>query len=115
MSCRGRKGFGEAGTSLEQEKDPLMKRELLELVRSFYKIREVRVRKRLFEMVKAAGAAGPAEVLARPKGQQLQARFQLIRVKTIGGSRTRGVTDAVGHDRMRLTMVRRESAALCFV
>ena len=32
----------------EQEKDPLIKRETLELGRSYYKIREARVRKRIF-------------------------------------------------------------------
>jgi transcriptional regulator with XRE-family HTH domain len=32
MSGRGRKGFGEAGTPFEKEKDPLIKRETLELV-----------------------------------------------------------------------------------
>src|SRR5229473_2353025 len=39
MSGRGRKGFGEAGTPFEQEKDPLIKRETLELVRAYYKTR----------------------------------------------------------------------------
>jgi transcriptional regulator with XRE-family HTH domain len=63
MSGRGRKGFGEAGTPFEQEKDPLSKRETLQLVRAYYKIREPRVRKRIFEMVKAVGAASHAEVL----------------------------------------------------
>jgi transcriptional regulator with XRE-family HTH domain len=64
MSGRGRKGgFGEAGTPFEQEKDPLIKRETLELVRAYYKIREARVRKRIFEMVKAVGAASHAENL----------------------------------------------------
>ena len=63
MSGRGRKGFGEAGTPFEQDKDPLIKRETLELVRAYYKIREARVRKRIFEMVKAVGAASHAEVI----------------------------------------------------
>ena len=67
MSGRGRKGFGEAGTPLEQEKDPLIKRETLELVRAYYKIREGRVRKRIFEMVKAVGAASHAEMLGGRK------------------------------------------------
>ena len=67
MSGRGRKGFGEAGTPFEQEKDPLIKRETLELVRAYYKIREGRVRKRIFEMVKAVGAASHAEVLGGPR------------------------------------------------
>src|SRR5580704_8957839 len=68
-SGRGRKGFGEAGTPFEQEKDPLIKRETLELVRAYYKIREARVRKRIFEMVKAVGAASHAEVLGGRKGR----------------------------------------------
>ena len=67
MSGRSRKSFSEAGTPFEQEKDPLIKRETLELVRAYYKIREDRVRKRIFEMVKAVGAASHAEVLADTK------------------------------------------------
>jgi transcriptional regulator with XRE-family HTH domain len=70
ISGRGRKGFGEAGTPFEQEKDPLIKRETLELVRAYYKIRESRVRKRIFEMVKAVGAASHAEVLGGRKGHK---------------------------------------------
>jgi transcriptional regulator with XRE-family HTH domain len=69
MSGRGRKGFGEVGTPFEQEKDPLIKRETLELVRAYYKIREAQVRKRIFEMVKAVGAASHAEVLGGRKGR----------------------------------------------
>ncbi len=37
--------------------DPLVKRETLELVRAYYKISDTRVRNRLYEMVKALGAA----------------------------------------------------------
>ena len=70
MSGRGRKGFGEPGTPFEQEKDPLVKRETLELVHAYYKIREGRVRKRVFEMVKAVGAASPAEVLRGRDGKR---------------------------------------------
>ena len=66
-SNRGRKVSGEAGTQFAQEKDPLIKRETLELVRAYYKIREGGVRKRIFEMVKAMGAASPAEVLGGRK------------------------------------------------
>jgi transcriptional regulator with XRE-family HTH domain len=72
MSSRGRKGFGEAGTPFEQKKDPLIKRETLELVRAYYKIREARVRKRLFEMVKAVGAASHAELLGGLKERKSQ-------------------------------------------
>jgi transcriptional regulator with XRE-family HTH domain len=67
MSGRGRNGFGEAGTPFEQEKDPMIKRETLELVRAYYKIREGRVRKRIFEMVKAVGVASHAEMLGGRK------------------------------------------------
>jgi transcriptional regulator with XRE-family HTH domain len=72
MSGRGRKGFGEAGTPFEQEKDkdPLIKRETLELVRAYYKIREARVRKRIYEMVRAVGAASHAEALSGRKGRK---------------------------------------------
>jgi len=67
MSGRGRKGFGEAGTPFDQEKDPLIKRETLELMRAYYKIREDRVRKRIFEMVKAVGAVSHAAALGGGK------------------------------------------------
>ena len=39
------------------EGDPMAKRETLELVRAYYKIVDPQVRKRLFEMTKALGAA----------------------------------------------------------
>ena len=65
-SDRGRNGFGEAAT----EKDPLIKRETLELVRAYYKIREGRVRKRIFEMVKAVGTVSYAEEPGEPKKRQ---------------------------------------------
>src|SRR4029079_3091438 len=68
MSGRGRKGgFGEAAPPVAPEKDQLITRETLELVRAYYKIREGRVRKRIFEMVKAVGAASHAEVLGDRK------------------------------------------------
>jgi len=65
-SGRGRK-VGEASARFEQEKDPMIKRETLELVRAYYKIRECRVRKRMFDMVKAVGAASYAGVLVGRK------------------------------------------------
>ncbi len=56
---RGRKGFGEAGTAFvpEMEKDPLIKRETLALVRAYYKIREPGVRGGVAKMIKALAAA----------------------------------------------------------
>lgn len=47
---------GMAETPDAYEPDPMAKRETLELVRAYYKIRDPRVRKRLFEMTKALGA-----------------------------------------------------------
>ena len=70
MSGRGRKGIGGASARFEQEKDPLIKRETLELVRAYYKNRETGVRKRIFETVKAVGAASHAEVLGGRKRRQ---------------------------------------------
>jgi transcriptional regulator with XRE-family HTH domain len=56
---RGRKGFGEAGPAFvpEREKDPLIKRETLELVRAYYKIRAPGVRGGVAKMIKALAAA----------------------------------------------------------
>ena len=69
------KAFGAAGTPFEQEKNPLIKRETLELVRAYYKIREGRVRKRIFEMVKAMvpAAVGVAETAAAVAAKSLPA------------------------------------------
>ncbi len=45
----------------ELERDPLTKRETLELVRAYYRITDPRVRKRLFELTKAIGAGADEE------------------------------------------------------
>ncbi len=50
-------GGGRAKKPPSYEPDPMAKRETLELVRAYYKISDPRVRKRLFEMTKAIGAA----------------------------------------------------------
>ncbi len=60
-------GFGEAATPFEQERNPLIKRETLELVQTYYKIREPRVHKLILEMVKAVGSADRAESLGKKK------------------------------------------------
>lgn len=60
---RGRgRGVAEGAAEYEQEKDPLVKRETLELVRAYYKIVDGKVRKRVFEMVKAVGQASAVPV-----------------------------------------------------
>ena len=61
MSGRGKKGFGEAATPFEQEKDPLIKRETLELVRAYYRITDPRVRKRVFELTKSLANAAKSD------------------------------------------------------
>jgi transcriptional regulator with XRE-family HTH domain len=53
-----------AGMSEEPEdfkRDPLAKRETLELVRAYYRIRDPRVRKRIFELTKSVAAAADTE------------------------------------------------------
>ena len=50
-------GGGRAKKPPSYEPDPMAKRETLELVRAYHKISDPRVRKRLYEMVKALGAA----------------------------------------------------------
>ena len=67
MAARVKKGggFGEAGTPFAVEKDPLIKRETLQLVRAYYKIKEPSVRKRIYELVKTMGAASTGAERAR--------------------------------------------------
>ena len=50
-------GGGKAKKPPSYEPDPMAKRETLELVRAHYKISDPKIRKRLFELAKAAGAA----------------------------------------------------------
>ncbi len=50
-------GGGKAKKPPSHEPDPMAKRETLELVRAYYKISDPKIRKRLFELAKAAGAA----------------------------------------------------------
>jgi transcriptional regulator with XRE-family HTH domain len=48
---------GRAKRSPSYERDPMAKRETLELVRAYYKISDPWIRRHLFEMTKALGAA----------------------------------------------------------
>ena len=66
-SGRGRKGAGKTGTPFEPELDPLIKRETLELVRAYYKIRVPGVRGGIAKMIKAIAAAD-----ARPKTKKVK-------------------------------------------
>ncbi len=50
-------GGGKAKKPPSYEPDPMAKRATLELVRAYYKISDPKIRKRLFELAKAAGAA----------------------------------------------------------
>ena len=56
-ACSPAQGGGSAEKAANYELDPMAKRETLELVRAYYKISDPQVRKRLFEMTKALGAA----------------------------------------------------------
>ncbi len=51
------KGRSRAGRPPSDDLDPMVKRETLELVRAYYKITDPEIRKRLFELTKALGAA----------------------------------------------------------
>ena len=53
---RGRAGLSDQGQETFK-RDPLAKRETLELVRAYYKINDPKVRKRLFELVKSIAKA----------------------------------------------------------
>ncbi len=48
---------GRANGPPSYEPSPMAKRETLELVRAYYKIRDPQIRKRLYELAKAVGAA----------------------------------------------------------
>ena len=69
MAAKVKKGtsFGEAGTPFATEKDPLIKRETLQLVRGYYKIRDEAVRRRIYELVKSMGEASHAGRPAKKK------------------------------------------------
>jgi len=68
MSNRGRKGFSEPAASFEtKEKDPLIKRETLELVRAYYKIRVPSVREGVAKMIKTIAAADSVAPKAKRK------------------------------------------------
>ena len=56
-ACSPAQDGGMAEEAANYELDPMAKRETLELVRAYYKIRDPHIRKRLFEMTKALGAA----------------------------------------------------------
>lgn len=49
-------GSPKTRTAAAGDSDPMVKREMLVLARAYYRIPDERVRKRIFEMVKAAGA-----------------------------------------------------------
>jgi len=52
------KGRGKAKKLPMDELDPMVKRETLELVRAYYKIEDADVRKGVYQLTKAMGAAG---------------------------------------------------------
>ena len=52
------KGRGKAQESVGVDAEILTKRQTLELVRAYYKIKDSNIRKRIYEIVKTLGAAG---------------------------------------------------------
>jgi transcriptional regulator with XRE-family HTH domain len=68
---RGRQKIGQALQPSEQ-KDPLIQRETLELVRVYHKISDRRVRARIRLLLKAVGAAIHGEFLASRKGPKVK-------------------------------------------
>lgn len=91
-------------TTLAEEKDPLAKRETLELVRAYYKIDDDRVRGHIFEMVKAVGKASRQGNLGAHKGAtdsqstrvtKPRAKAKNAAAKTRGKGRGRATTAAV--------------------
>ena len=50
--------MGRPPAAVEQEADPMARRETLELVRAYYKIGDPAVRKRLFELTKSVSKSG---------------------------------------------------------
>ncbi len=56
-ACSPGRGGGRAKKPPSHGPDPMAKRETLELVRAHYKISDPKIRKLLFELAKAAGAA----------------------------------------------------------
>ena len=58
---RLRAGLSEAPT-IEFDVDPMAKRETLELVRAYYRIKDPVIRKRVFELCKAMGNAEQVEI-----------------------------------------------------
>ncbi len=56
-ACSPGRGGGKAKKPPSYEPNPMAKRETLELVRAYYKITDPQIRKRLYELTMAAGAA----------------------------------------------------------
>ena len=57
-SSQATKGPGKAKKLPSYEPDPMATRETLELVRAYYKIEDADIRKQVYELTKALGAAG---------------------------------------------------------
>ncbi len=55
----GQPGFAEDGAAYDG--DPMGRRETLELVRAYYRIRDPKVRKRVFELIKSVAASATDE------------------------------------------------------
>jgi transcriptional regulator with XRE-family HTH domain len=56
-------GFAEPGQDPYEQKDEAARRETLELVRAYYRIRPEEVRLRMFDLVKSVGSEAPAKIV----------------------------------------------------
>jgi transcriptional regulator with XRE-family HTH domain len=67
-----RKNAYEADTSFDEDQNPMARRETLKLVRAYYEIREPRVRKRLYDLIREVGTAS---YHGSPGGEIRMSRF----------------------------------------
>lgn len=63
----GKNGFGDMASPFADGRDPLASRETRELVEAYYRIREARLRRRIYELLRTAGAVSHADKLAKEK------------------------------------------------
>lgn len=62
-----RNGFGDVASPFADGKDPLTSRETRELVDAYYQIREVRLRRRVYELLRTAGDVSAGGKAAKEK------------------------------------------------
>ncbi len=87
---RRARGFGE-GRAAALEPDLLSRRETMELIRAYYRVKNPRVRKRVLDFLKAIGTPSRAQgkQLGRPRvGRMIETRIRKLRAIGFGIQRT---------------------------